>query len=91
MVWGLKFGKWQALPNIEYVSVFETKKTSRLRASTTSAAHFSEVVFKLNLFYAKNKHIALLTSKDKNRVIDAGENISKILNIRFHKALKNNT
>jgi len=86
--YGIKFGKWQTLPKIEYVSIFETKKRSRVRAGGGNAAHFSEVIFKLNLFYKKNKHISLLDSEDRDEILKIGDNISKILNIRFHKALK---
>jgi len=86
--YGIKFGKWQTLPLIEYVSIFETKKKSQVRAGGGNAAHFSEVIFKLNLFYKKNKHISLFESEDKDMVLKIGDNISKILDIRFHKALK---
>ncbi len=86
--YGLRFGKWKPLPSIKYVSIFETKKRSRLRAGGGNAAHFSVVVFKLNLFYSKNKHITLLTSEDKDKVLEIGDNISKILGVKFHKALK---
>ncbi len=86
--YGIKFGKWQTLPKIEYVSIFETKKGSRLRASGGSAAHFSTVIFKLNLFYSKNKHLTLLSSEDKNKVFTIGDNISKILDVKFHNATK---
>jgi hypothetical protein len=86
--YGLKFGKWQALPNIKYVSIFETKKGNRVRAGGGNAAHFSTIIFKLNLFYNKNKHITLLESEDENKVFEIGNNISKILDIKFHNATK---
>ena len=86
--YGLKFGKWKPLPNIEYISIFKTKKGSRLRAGGGNATHFSAEIFKLNLFYNKNKHLTLLESEDKNKVLEIGDNISKILNIKFHNAIK---
>ena len=86
--YGLKFGKWKPLPNINYVSIFETKKGSRIRAGGGNAAHFSIKIFRLNLFYDKNKHIPLLASEDKNKVSEIGDNISKILDVKFHKATK---
>ncbi len=86
--YGLKFGKWQTLPAIKYVSIFETKKGTRVRARGGNAAHFSAKIFKLNLFYNKNKHITLLESEDENKVSEIGDNISKILDVKFHNATK---
>jgi len=86
--YGLKFGKWKPLPKIEYVSIFETKKGNRIRATGGNAAHFSMKIFKLNLFYSKNKHITLIDSEDRNKVFEIGDNISKILNVKFHNATK---
>ena len=87
--YGLKFGKWKSLPKIEYVSIFETKKGNRIRATGGNATHFSTKIFKLNLFYSKNKHITLIASEDKNKVFEMGDNISKILNVKFRNATKN--
>ena len=82
--YGLRFGKWETLPKIDYVSIFKTKKGSRLRAGGGNAAHFITEIYKLNLFYNRNKHITLLESEDENKVFDAGNNISKLLNIKLH-------
>ena len=87
--YGVRFGKWNTLPKIDYISIFKTKKGSRVRAGGGNAAHFTTEIFKLNLFYNRNKHITLLESEDENKVFDAGNNISKILNVKLHKATKN--
>lgn len=86
--YGIKFGKWKALPNIEYVSVFKTKKTSRFRAGGGNATYASAVVYKLNLFYKRNKHITLLSTENKDSAIEIGDNISKILDVRLNNATK---
>lgn len=86
--YGLKFGKWKALPNIKYVSIFETKKGNRVRAGGGNATHFYTKIFKLNLFYNKNEHITLLESENENEVFEMGDNISKILNVKFYNATK---
>ena len=86
--YGIKFGKWKSLPDIEYVSVFETIKTSRFRAAGGNADHTSSIIFKLNLFYKRNKHITLLSTENKNKALEIGDNISKILDVRLNNAAK---
>ncbi|QCX37760.1 hypothetical protein FF125_04665 [Aureibaculum algae] len=86
--YGIKFGKWKKLPDIEYVSVFETKKTSRFRAGGGNATYASELIFKLNLFYQRNKHITLLATENKDKAMEIGNNISNILGVQLNNATK---
>ncbi|WP_123896634.1 hypothetical protein [Aureibaculum marinum] len=89
MSWyGIKFGKWKQLPDIEYISIFETKKSSRFRAGGGNATYISEVIFKLNMFYQRNKHITLLATKNKDKVMEIATIISQELNVQLNIATK---
>lgn len=86
--YGIRFGKWKSLPDIEYVSVFKTTKTKRFRAAGGNAAHSSSVIFKINLFYGRNRHITLLSTENKKKALEIGDNISKVLSVRLNDATK---
>jgi len=55
-VYSMNFGKWKPLPEIEYVSVFATNKSTRVWASSASGV-INDGVYMINLFYDTNKKI----------------------------------
>ncbi|MCW9036971.1 MULTISPECIES: hypothetical protein [Altibacter] len=79
------FGKWRPLPAIEYVSVFKTQKTSRARV-ITAEAHMGFEVYKVNLFYASNKHIEAYVSDDSNAAFAMAKDMAAILKIKIWDA-----
>ena len=68
-VFGIKFGSWQPLPDIEYVSVFSTKERVTARALSAETTN-SEDIIVLNLFYDRNKKISAYRT---NNIKDAYE------------------
>jgi len=79
-VMGIKFGKWKDLPNVEYVSVFKTKEKKRVQALAASA-NFENEVYKLNLFYDRNKKIEAYMTDDVNDAFENAKYIAQVLNI----------
>jgi hypothetical protein len=79
-VLGVKVGKWKDLPPIEYVSVFKTKENKRVQGMGASA-NFSNEVYKLNLFYNRNKKIEVYITDNLKDAFDKAKYISEILNI----------
>ena len=79
-VMGINLGKWKDLPDIEYVSVFKTKENKRVQAMGASA-NFSNQVYKLNLFYNRNKKIEAYITEDINDAFENAKYISEVLNI----------
>ena len=69
-----KVGKWQDLPPLNYVSVFNNTRD----------------FFEINLWYAKNKHFNVYTYYDKEEALKTGYYIANQLNIKFLDATKRN-
>jgi hypothetical protein len=63
LLFAVNFDLWKSFPKIEYVSVFKTIKKSRARV-ITAEANLGFEVYKLNLFYHKNKYIEAYVSDD---------------------------
>ncbi len=84
---GINIGIWRPLPKIEYVSVFKTIKSSRIRSRTAETTH-GFIVYKVNLFYFHNKHLEIYISDEKEDAFKLAIKISKSLNIEFFDATK---
>lgn len=79
-VFAINFGSWKKLPEIEYVSVFKTIKKSRARV-IAAEANLGFEVYKLNLFYNKNKHIETYVTDDKEDAFKVAKHIALALTI----------
>jgi len=72
------FGKWQKLPEIQYVSVFRQPKQD------------GNYIYEANLWYQRNKHFNVYESDIKAPAFKMGENIAKILNVKLLDATEPN-
>jgi len=63
-IFALRFGKWKASPNFEYISVFKGKQSQRVNGLGASTK-FAEEIFLVNLFYDRNKHLTFYRTFDK--------------------------
>lgn len=79
----ITFGTWKNLPEIEYVSVFKTTKKSRARVIAAEGYHVFEV-YKVNLFYQRNKHIEAFVGETKEKAFSVGKHISDLLAVELH-------
>ena len=86
-LFALNFGLWKNLPKIEYVSIFKTIKKSRARV-IAAEANLGFEVYKLNLFYLKNKHIEAYISDDMDDAFQTAKHIALALNIDILDATK---
>ncbi|MFT4847988.1 MAG: hypothetical protein ACI83B_000512 [Sediminicola sp.] len=86
-LFAVNFGLWKNLPKIEYVSVFKTIKKSRARV-ITAEANLGFEVYKLNLFYKKNKRIEAYVSDDMLDAFQIAKHIAIALNIDILDATK---
>ncbi|NRD19040.1 hypothetical protein HNV08_03190 [Winogradskyella eckloniae] len=77
---GLAFGKWQPLPDIDYVSVFKTTETTTVWAASASA-NISNAVVKVNLFYHTNQKIEVYTTRHEEEAFSKAKQIASILDI----------
>lgn len=79
---GVTIGKWKDLPNVEYVSVFKTKENKRVQGMGASS-NFSNQVYKLNLFYNRNRKIEAYITDDINDAFDNAKYLAQVLNIKI--------
>ncbi|WP_046757711.1 hypothetical protein [Kordia jejudonensis] len=79
-VLGFRFGKWDDLPEIDYVSVFSTTETITIRSRSAEANVKSDVIV-LNLFYNGNHRIKAYTTKNKEDAFEKAKQIAEVLKI----------
>lgn len=87
---GLTVGKWQPLPEIEYVSVFKTTETTTVWAASASANVSSSVV-KINLFYNTNQKIEVYDSKNLDEAFSTAKQIASALEVDVLDATSRDT
>lgn len=75
---GINIGKWESLPDLEYISVFATTETTTVWASSASA-NFENGIYTLNLFSETNKKYEVYNTYNKKDAFDTASNISEIL------------
>ena len=79
-LFGITIGKWQPLPEIEYISVFKTTETTTVWAASASA-NVSSAVVKVNLFYNTNQKIEIYDTKDVEDAFSKAKEIASILHV----------
>ena len=79
-IFGLTYGQWENLPDIEYVSVFKTDITTRVWVSTAST-NITNTVIKVNLFYNTNKKIEAYETENIDDAFEKAKEIATVLNV----------
>lgn len=79
-VFGIRYGKWKKLPEIDYVSVFSTTESVMVRSRSAEARVRSNVIV-VNLFYNGNHRIKAYTAKKKEKAFQIAKQIAEILKI----------
>ena len=79
---GLKFGKWQELPPIEYLSVTKSRFTQQigLRAANTT---LKGVIYRGNLRINEHDRILLMQSTEKEKVLTELQNLARELDVKL--------
>ncbi len=84
-MFGKKWGKWQALPTIEYVSIFTAKKFLTANIGTQSnTASFSEI--EVNLCYNKNKKLNVFITDKYDLALEKAKYFSEKFKIDIYDA-----
>ncbi len=79
-LFGFRFGKWEDLPEIEYISVFSTTESAKVRALSAEATVKNDIIV-LNLFYNGNHRIKAYATTDKEDAFKMAKQIAEILKI----------
>lgn len=77
---GIETGKWQPIPDFEYISVFRTRENQTVNVVSATATTSSEVIL-LNLFYNRNKHITFYKTDNKEDAFKVAEHFKLALGI----------
>jgi hypothetical protein len=79
-VFGIRYGKWKDLPEIDYVSVFSTTESVIVRSRSAEAKVKTNVIV-VNLFYNGNHRIKAYTAKKKEKAFQIAKQIAELLKI----------
>lgn len=79
-LFGIKFGKWNQMPNFEYASVFKTNESQTIRVVTAETTQKSSVIL-VNLFYERNKHITFYKTTNKIKAFEVAKHFKLALEI----------
>lgn len=75
---GIKIGKWNPLPNVDYISVFATNENITVRALSAETTNAFPIIH-LNLFYDNNKKITVYETKNQEDAFDVASHIADAL------------
>lgn len=78
---GAKFGKWEPIPQFEYVSVFKTREGTEVSSMGATIGTFKNEVIFLNLFYKNNRHFTCFKTEDRSEAFQVAEHLKMALNI----------
>ncbi len=79
-IFAINRGFWKELPEAEYISIFRTIKNSRSRVITAEATLGFEV-FKVNLFYNRNRHIEVYFTDEIDNAFSIARHIATVLEV----------
>lgn len=85
---GLNFGKWQALPETEYVSIYATTESTKIWASSATM-NVKDAVYMINIFHNTNQKIEVFSANSRKEAFDIGSHIAFSLNINLLDATEN--
>lgn len=86
---GLNFGKWQALPEAEYVSIFATKETIKVWASSATM-NVTDDIYMINIFHNTNKKIEVCNAYSRKDAFDIGAHVAFTLDTDLLDATETN-
>ena len=86
-LFGLYYGKWQVLPDIEYVSVFRSNQTTRVWVSTAST-NVTDTIIEVNLFYDTNQKIEAFETQNINKAFLKAKELANALKVDILDATK---
>ena len=77
---GINFGKWESVPDFEYVSVFKTSENIRARY-IVAEAHLKNQIYKVNLFYNRNKYMTAYKTEELEDAMKIGIEVGSVFQI----------
>ncbi|MDI1255569.1 MAG: hypothetical protein PSV16_05665 [Flavobacterium sp.] len=89
-VFGIKFGKWNPLPKIKYISVFKTLQNQTVNYISATATVTNDIIL-LNLFYDRNKKTTAYSTSDKADAFDVAQHLAMALEIDIFDATERKT
>ncbi|WCO01481.1 hypothetical protein [Psychroserpens ponticola] len=84
---GIKTGKWEPLPKVEYITVFATTEDITVRALSAETTNSKDVIL-LNIFYDRNKKFTAYSTTNLKDAFDVASHIANALLIDLLDATK---
>ncbi|WP_130733301.1 hypothetical protein [Flavobacterium sp. J27] len=79
-LFGFKIGRWETIPNFEYVSVFKTKESQTVRVVTAETTQKYDIIL-INLFYNRNKHITFYKTDNIQKAFEVADHFKLALDV----------
>jgi hypothetical protein len=83
------FGKWEELPELDYVSLFKTNITFSTSSLTTASISQTDTYIQVNLITTKKKKIKAFESKVADEALAKAKQLSKELDLEIWNATIN--
>jgi hypothetical protein len=77
---GYSIGKWQPLPNVEYVSVFSTSEDITIRDLSAETTYSRDIIL-LNIFHDRNQKFTAYSTSNIKDAFDVASHIADALAI----------
>lgn len=79
-IFAIHFGKWEPLPDYEYISLFKGKQKQRVNGAGAGTT-LTDQVYLINLFYQRNKHTTFYRSFDKDDALKVAKHFRMALGL----------
>jgi hypothetical protein len=81
-VLGLYFGRWEKLPEIEYVTVYQETESEEMNVQSISSANI-DTHFNTDLIFAEPHRLKVISFPEKTAAMEAGKVLAEKLNARL--------
>ena len=79
---GLRFGKWKDIPNIDYVTVFRERMVQGKNVASISSSH-SEESYKVDMIISREEKISATKYTSKEKALDKGMELARAFNCKL--------
>jgi len=80
---GLSIGKWQPVPNTEYISIFSTSEDITIRDLSAETTYSQDIIL-LNIFYDRNQKFTVYSTTNFKDAFDVALHVADALLSQMH-------
>ncbi len=79
-------GPWQALPDVQYISVFKASEVSAVRGLTNTRVSQKQDVIKVNFVYDRTRRLTIYQTSDRQDAFQKAKMLARGLDLRIYDA-----